>query len=126
MPNEVKFGTSSMTWIQLSLNKQGEIKGQREVNLPLLDSSDAVDAAVESFAEFVAEQGGDINSSVLATIDDLQQVARNSIARVDKSATEAEIKLAGAQLKSVIQLYKTLESYYVAKYEYPRTGTDGD
>jgi hypothetical protein len=126
MSNEVKFGASSMTWTQVAQNKERESKGQREVNLPLLDDGDSLYEAVESFAEFVAESGGDIKTSVLAAMDDLQQIATNWMAKVDQGASEGDVKLAGAQLKRVIELYKALESYYVTKYEYRRTGTDGD
>jgi hypothetical protein len=122
MSNEIKFDASSMTWTQVAQNKRREIKGQRSVNLPLLDAGDSSYAAVESFAEFVKESGGDIEVSVLSALDDLQQIAKNWIAKVDKGGSEADIKLAGSQLKPVIELYKAVESYYVANYEIAAAG----
>jgi len=74
----------------------------------------------------VAESGGDIRTSVLAAIDDVQQIATTWMTKVDKGASETDINLAGEQLKKVIELYKALESYYVTEYEYARTGTGGD
>lgn len=112
MLNEVKFDASNMTWIQVSQNKRREIKGQCSVNLCLLDDGDSAYAAVESFAEFVAKSGGDIEVSVLAALDDLQQISKVWIAKVDKGGSEADIKLAGSQLKQVIELYKAMDSYY--------------
>lgn len=126
MHNEVKFDASSMVWTQTAQNKQNVTKGTRSVILPLLDDGDSLYAAVESFAEFVSESGGDIKTSVQVAMDDLQQVATNWMTKVDKGASEADIKLAGGQLKRVIELYKALESYYLTEYEYPRTGTAGD
>ncbi len=112
MLNEVKFDTANMTWTQVAQNKRHEIKGQRSVNLPLLDDGDSAYAAVESFAEFVAKSGGDVEVSVLAALDDLQQISKVWIAKVDKGGSEADIKLAGSQLKQVIELYKAMDSYY--------------
>jgi hypothetical protein len=126
MNNEVKFDSSSMIWIQTAQNKQGIIKGSRSVSLPLLDDGDSLYAAVGSFAEFVSESGGDIKTSVQVAMDGLQQAAANWMTKVDKGASETDIKSAGSQLKRVIELYKALESYYLTEYEYQRTGTGGD
>ena len=126
MANEVQFDSSSMTWIQVALDKRCEIKGRRSVNLPLLDDGDSSYAAVESFAKFVEESGGDVKVSVLTALDDLRQIAKNWIAKVDKGDSEADIKLAGSQLKKVMELYNALGSYYIAEYERTAAGTDGD
>src|SRR5580658_8538013 len=126
MNNEVKFDSSSMIWTQTAQNRQGVIKGTRSVSLPLLDDGDSLYAAVESFAEFVSESGGDIRTSVQVAMDDLQQAASNWMTKLDKGASEADIKSAGSQLKRVIELYKALESYNLTEYEYQRTGTGGD
>lgn len=112
MLNEVNFDAANMTWIQFAQNNRREIKGQRSVNLPLLEDRDAVYAAVESFAEFVAKSGGDVEVSLLAALDDLQQISKVWIAKVDKGGSEADIRLAGGRLKQVIELYKAMDSYY--------------
>lgn len=123
MSNEIKFDTSSMTWIQVAQNKRREIKSQRSVKLPVLDDGDSSYAAVESFAEFAAESGGDVEVSVLAALDDLREIAKNWIAKVDKGDSEADIELAGSKLKQVIDLYRALDSYYEINL---RTAAAGD
>jgi hypothetical protein len=111
MPNEIKFDTSGMAWTQVVQNKRGEIEGGRSVNLPPLDA-DSSYAAVESFAQFVEKSGGDVEISVLSALDDLRQIAKNWMAKVDKGESEADISLAGSQLKQLTELYKAVDLYY--------------
>jgi len=126
MPDEVQFDGSCMIWTQVAQNRQHDTKAQRKATLPVSSDANSLYAAVAGFAEFVAESGGDIRTSVLAAIDDVQQIATTWMTKVDKGASETDINLAGEQLKKVIELYKALESYYVTEYEYARTGTGGD
>jgi len=126
MPNEVQFEASNMTWTQFAQNKQQEIKAQRVTSLPVSADGNTLYAAAAEFAEFVAQSGGDIKTSLLSAMEDVQQIARTWMTKVDEGASEADIRLAGEQLKKVIELYKALESYYVTEYEYARTGTGGD
>jgi len=120
MPNEVKFDSNRMTWTQVAQDRKREIKGQRTISLPLVDDSSSVYEAVEDFVRFVAGLGGDPGFSVLAAMDDLQQIATDWMAKVESGTSEAEIQLAGSQLKRVVELYKTLQSYY--EYEYRVAG----
>jgi hypothetical protein len=111
----------SIWWNQIVRNKAEEKRCGRTV--PLLADPHQ---AVNEFAEYSVNSGGDRYSSVGTAMNEIKAQSKDLVDSLYGAEDEAEVESYGPLLNSSIALFKALESYYSREFFSQRTGTSGD